>query len=565
MHMSKTWETKKKIFKFLSNGPKTPGEISQSLGLAPSTVSEHIESLERMNAIKLVENPHIRKWKYYRSNPDFSFDTFIGEGMTNKIPQIAAIVVIAAIIIGALALSSFGSQALKTGNIVGFQLTDPPHVPSGTQALLITYSSLEAHVSSGSNSSGQWIKTNGSGTLNLTALVNSSQIIGNANIPVNASINQVRLEISSAQIRINNTTYNVTVPGDQITAQLKGNESIAQNSGVLIDMSPTVAAIYTSNSTVFVMVPSVKAIVIGNGSVSANVGVGKRVSLSSSEVVELRAVQQNITITSASVASSGNRTAISVTVKNYGNSSVDIRHIAVYGLPSVLVETNGSIAIGSGCSDLGDMLGCGAGTAAHGNGSVNIQIQSKPLGIYAVRQVLATSSNAAMSVETTNTGVGNVSIGSEAGSNTETNANGVSTVGLNTIGLINVRGIEIASGGSVGIGTGAGIGAGVSAENQSTQELIQVGVDARNFGVINFAVTSNGTMILPLTEQAGIEAYSRIGYVLTPGASATFSFSGPLIVDGGHIRISPVIGRGYTVSVMGNAGASASTHIIAIS
>ena len=77
--MSRTGETKSNILKLLGQKNRTLSEISSDLGLAPSTVSQHLQELEISGAIEEVENEHIRKWKYYRLNPNYKDNEgFIG-------------------------------------------------------------------------------------------------------------------------------------------------------------------------------------------------------------------------------------------------------------------------------------------------------------------------------------------------------------------------------------------------------------------------------------------------------------------------------------------------------
>jgi predicted ArsR family transcriptional regulator len=73
-YMSKTLRTKKEILKLLSVRSKTLTDISTELELAPSTVSQHLVELKAIGAIENVENPHVKKWKYYRKAPQFSLD-----------------------------------------------------------------------------------------------------------------------------------------------------------------------------------------------------------------------------------------------------------------------------------------------------------------------------------------------------------------------------------------------------------------------------------------------------------------------------------------------------------
>src|SRR5271156_2171032 len=65
--MSKTLETKKKIFNLLKEKDMTITELSKELGLSTATVSEHVNDLVRAGAIEKIDNEHFRKLKYYKT------------------------------------------------------------------------------------------------------------------------------------------------------------------------------------------------------------------------------------------------------------------------------------------------------------------------------------------------------------------------------------------------------------------------------------------------------------------------------------------------------------------
>ena len=56
-------DTRIDILKCLKNRRKMPSELSKELSLAPSTVIEHLNKLERANLVKREETGH--KWIYY--------------------------------------------------------------------------------------------------------------------------------------------------------------------------------------------------------------------------------------------------------------------------------------------------------------------------------------------------------------------------------------------------------------------------------------------------------------------------------------------------------------------
>ncbi|MDE1860963.1 MAG: DUF4382 domain-containing protein [Candidatus Micrarchaeota archaeon] len=174
------------------------------------------------------------------------------------------------------------SAGLQNGMTnVAVQMTDPPKVPQGTQHLVVSYSSVEVHSSGAGNQSG-WVQATGSGTVDLMALTNASETIANADVAANSTINLIRFNITSAQITINGTTYNVSSPNNKINVAVTGSQKLGANSAVLIDFQPTVNAHATgnSNATAYVLAPAASAIVVSsNATVTINTNIGSMASL----------------------------------------------------------------------------------------------------------------------------------------------------------------------------------------------------------------------------------------------------------------------------------------------
>ncbi|MDE1855240.1 MAG: DUF4382 domain-containing protein [Candidatus Micrarchaeota archaeon] len=193
---------------------------------------------------------------------------------------VAAIVVIAVVAVVA-------GGGLFGGSTVAVQLTDPPNVPSGTQHLFVTYTSVQVHVSStgyanATNQSG-WVTASGSGTVDLMTLLNASQTLAAAHVTTNSTVNLVRFNISSATIVISNQTYNVITPNNQITVTVVGGQKINSSSAsVLIQLSPTVTVRGGAGAnTTYMLVPAARAIVINSSAnVTINTNVGAVVNMS---------------------------------------------------------------------------------------------------------------------------------------------------------------------------------------------------------------------------------------------------------------------------------------------
>jgi hypothetical protein len=417
-------------------------------------------------------------------------------------------IVVVLIILGAVAvLSGHYAPTSTTTSSSGQQapvlLTDPAVVPTGTTALVVTYSSLKVHTSGASGTG--WVDASGNGTINLLNLVNTTELIGKASISANSTIDMISFNVTSATIMINGTTSNVTLPNHVITAHITGNSKVNATSGVLLDLSPTIAAIYTSNSTIFVMVPSVRAIVIGARNVSISSSVGTRETLNASDRKDLEDIRSNISIVSSSVSFSGNSTDVTVTVKDNSNSSVVLKHVLIFGNYSVAVAP-----------------------LAGFNTTVHI------------------GDNGGISENNGNAGEGNGNIVSENG-----------TVKLNITNTL--KGSRDHSSNSSHSGDPAG---NASSDHSSPEsDLISQGIETQHLRMFNFMINQNGTMSLP--SLGGEAEGSALGYNLAAGSTATFNFIGSLSFGEGHITISPAAGSQYNIVVSGENGARASVNVTA--
>ncbi len=274
---------KKRILRALSKRQRTPGEISKILGLAPSTVSVHIAELERIGAIERIENGYAKKWKYYRIKPGFDIEKTIRAKEVNVIPLIFMSIVIAAAI-GVSAFILMVQHGVPASTTLTIQLTDPPSVPNGTQALFISYSDLQIHT----RGSKGWINSNTTGIVNLMSLSNVSEVVGRLRMPINASIDMIRFNITSARILIGGKMYNVNVPNHQLSANVLGNGRLTGKMSILVDIRSKIAS--TKNTT-FVLVTSLKAFTLNN--IAANEQVGSTNQLNASVENELNQVMSN--------------------------------------------------------------------------------------------------------------------------------------------------------------------------------------------------------------------------------------------------------------------------------
>jgi Bacterial regulatory protein, arsR family len=335
--MSKQGDTKEKILKLISEGSDNLSDISRKLDLAPSTVSKHIHDLERSKAIEQKSNVHVKKWKYYKVSSganEFGGSRFVGErnwngGMAAK-RNIFATAAVACVMLALFAfLQAYAPHTSSGTAYVPISITDPPIVPSGTQALYINYSSIGVRTNYDGKS--EWISVNSIGRLDLISLINESQVIGGANIISNSTIDQVEFNIVSASITVDNVTYPVTITKKQIVAAIMNNKKVNDTSGVLLDFSPVVTPVYSNNATTFVLNPSLMAAIVpgmGFGGPKQQ-GPGQQYPLQQKYVNLFTG--NNMTITNTSLVSDGNDTSLDITLKNDGNSNVTVMGVTLMG------------------------------------------------------------------------------------------------------------------------------------------------------------------------------------------------------------------------------------------
>ena len=229
--------------------------------------------------------------------------------------------------------SASTTTALKASTLsIPLLLTDPPIVPVGTQSLNLTFNGAEVGIKS-NQSENEWIKVNASGSVNLLGLVNVSKTIGLAQVPQGSVIDQIKFNIVSVKIDVNNTVYNVTTVSNNLVVPVAGGTSIQKLSAVLMDLTSHVVEIYTGNSSapVFVLIPNAVAIVRSSSTENGNASeVGTLSNLTSDERHQLEQAKGIVNVL-ASLSVSGNATDMSIAIYNTGNVSVALQAVNLDG------------------------------------------------------------------------------------------------------------------------------------------------------------------------------------------------------------------------------------------
>ncbi len=601
--MSGIGKTKNDIVKMLTKRQHTLTEISQELGLSPSTVKQHIDELQQMGAITPVENEFIKRWKYYRATPNFE----IGGTYANRFTRFTRInpyyVGSILLIIGMAAVAytllynagnAYVSGTTTTGALLGtaaasaptyslaVRLTDPPTVPEGTNALVMNYSSVALEVSNNGGASG-WVNVSGSGSVDPLSLVNVSQLIGSATLSANDIITGVRLEAASSFITIGNASYSVFVPENSIIANIKPVQ-LSSNSVILADFSPVIVSVYSSNATTFLLVPSVKAVVYGanviGGSGSGYGEKDNRTMLTPAQEHLLENASASVLITGESISSIGGNTALSVTVKNMGNRPVTLHQLQISGPISshVLISSNSSIDIRITNNDSrfpsGEVVISRDHSNAHGALGVNANLPSLP-------DINSSMGSVTGIVGDIGANGSDGSIGSHSGASGNVSAsahdNGNSGERHGAAGNLSITG-SINETGSIDLPldqliTGMRGNAGAHGhESMSFPAFSNLTINSTAINVtgnitleeelgashaylrqLTFLVNSSGALVLPSGSETS-DGFNGTGYVLASGASVTLTFNGSISYGNGKITDTLISGSAYGITIMGDPG-----------
>lgn len=494
------------------------------------------------------------------------------------------------------------TNASNASLMVPIKLTDPPHVPQGTQSLIISYSSLSVQTNSGT------VNLNTSGTVNALALENVSQVVATGSFSPNTTIESVEFNVASASITINGTTYNLTLPSNQLVAKVAAGSKLNANAGILLDLSPTVISSYTNSTTLITCVPAMDALVVPNSTNgSAHVSVGAMLKLTPQEDQYIvKRNNANISISNASLTSlnGSGGIALSLSVDNSGNESALLNRVIIIGNETpVLHCTPPGSASSSGFAKIGPGGGyCGpivitSNTTQTGNVVSTPPINGTPVHVTAPIKFRCTESpnpllpiSVCRPLNTSNT-VGNVTpylgqgkaawnldLSSSGSAVTNGLANGSYTINSTAVYKLN-----------------APTPRRVIGPNQVIEPVLPNQPYINSVRAIDFLIATNGTLslynpglpqcngpylcpVVPLIAHTSatsasttsgnvnvglpIEYINETGYVLNAGSTATFGYNGPLSA-GSYLNITITPGARYTIEVIGNQGAFARMNVTA--
>jgi len=599
--LSKTFETKKKILDILRQGAKTPGDISKLLGLSPSTVSQHLKELKENGRIEELQDEHFKNIKYYKrlENPS------IFASNTSKVAIGAfAIILLAALVISFVGRAPTVNISSNQTNSVGIFMTDPPQVPSDTQSLIVSYSSLKVQIT---NSSGTfWDSINGSGSVDLLSLVNFTKNLTAFKLPINSTVDRLSLGIANATITVNGTAYPVVITDPNVSVKVFYGSKNGTAFDILFDMFPTVSEVITGNQTTFVMAPSATATTIGKSSnpyYQNNSGIRPQgpgqgpgfTRINGQEKLALNQSRSKITITGASINTSGNQTTISVEVADDSNQSTQLIEVAIFGnesydldlnltgnnlaqnsnAPYIAINTNSRADRWQGrpadanYAQYGNPNGGQMFNGSYGSGTVNYSggLMPQPPNM-TVPQVHDNDNHGGMWPGGASVSPNFIKIrlnDSSIASLMENLSNG--TVKANINGMLRGRGFGNISANPMGNAIFNHIVGDISSADY-------IKSDMDRFRAIDFFVASNGTLTVPqpgmfmpepMIHGVGPAAMENAlpGYNLSSGETATLKYSGSLSLGNGSFGLQFKPGQTYRIMVTGTGCAFAIINVTA--
>lgn len=342
--MSKYGKTKSEILKLIKERKDTLSTISLELGLAPSTVSKHLNELQGLGAIRLVESEYAKKWKHYELNTGFEGEfpetiaAKINYSRGSKSKYAFAGFLIIAAIAGLLALS--GSFHSASAN-VPIAITDPPYLPAGTSAVMLNYSSITINYTSGG--ANRTITLNTTGMLDALSLVNVSRIIATANIKSGSKINGVSINISSGSISIGNSTYALAIPVKRFYTKVVGNGTVNSSTSILLDLSSVVVPYfsnYSNGTESFAFMPKLSGF-LGYANrtwISENNTNDSKKAFSDNESMPLDKFagkaalffsESGVKVANASIVQNGGNENVSISLINTGNNIAEVEGVAM--------------------------------------------------------------------------------------------------------------------------------------------------------------------------------------------------------------------------------------------
>lgn len=268
--MSKNGDSKNKILDLLKTRKMTLTEISQELELAPSTVNQHLRELLAADAIKLVPNEFISKWKYYEATPQSRKTDAMKVKVKNAGLSNPFYGVVAALIVLGVAFAffyGFGNSNSNSNNNGGylpaqvslasgavpsgltlFSISDSPTVQD-ISAVNVVVDSAAIH----SQTTGKWYTVlSAPETFDLVQLNGISAMLSGASLS-SGTYDEIVLHVASVSAVIGDQTQSVKVPSGTLKIFGTFNVSNSMTSWINIDVNLEKSLHITGNGDVILL------------------------------------------------------------------------------------------------------------------------------------------------------------------------------------------------------------------------------------------------------------------------------------------------------------------------
>jgi hypothetical protein len=246
----------------------------------------------------------------------------------------AAAVLLAVLVIGATAIymNLNTKKPSNTYSVLAISLTDPPHVPDGTQWLNVTFTQISLLVSEPTGSGGQVTTTTvtvtptgNSATIDLLSLQNYTETVGEASLPQGSVVYSLTLTVTSIKIDVNGTVSQVALAtgSNNLQAVIANPKSLSGDNEALIQLNPVVV----STPSGYQLIPSTVAVVAP----SSGAHVGGVSKLSQQEEQELEEAQGNLSVKVVALNVKGTVTNFTLLVNNTGKVPVQLVAVGLHG------------------------------------------------------------------------------------------------------------------------------------------------------------------------------------------------------------------------------------------
>lgn len=455
---------------------------------------------------------------------------------------IAAIVIASALIgvsmvlVPSLSTTTTGQSILTTivtkppTLSVPLLLTDPPIVPVGTQSLNLSFNGAEVKVEM-NQTVPEWVNVSTSGTVDLFDLINVSQTIGLAQLPKGSVVDEIKFNIVSVKIDINNTVYNVTTVSNSLTVPVSGAEGVQISSAVLLDLTSHVVEIYTGNATapVFVLIPNAVAIVRTSSTQNNQSEIGSVSNLTSTERDQLDRAKGVVTAIAA-LSVSGNITTLNLAIHNTGNVSVSLQAVRLLG------QFNYSVS---------QSLQCQIGTVS----STSTALHTDNVPVKGQDETNTTETTVSTSTNYTHVSTSNDKSDSDSGTNTSSTETSTTYSHTESYSSTTESNYTRENTSATENGDHTGSGCGENSQFDTPHSMVFV---------------PNGTSLVPLT---GEDSRNGNQLVIAPNSTITLTFSGVVTIPAGEshqiLTLYPVSGNAYQMGVELSNDASISTSVTA--